>query len=65
MRTLNICFDKVAKDGDLSPRQQRSQATKGKQKTHGRQHSWDVKVTEEFVSRYLPMRLAKENHMTV
>ncbi|KAK4341331.1 hypothetical protein RND71_039832 [Anisodus tanguticus] len=35
--TLNIYFDKVAKDGDLSPRQQRSATNKSKKKTHGRQ----------------------------
>ncbi|KAH0638545.1 hypothetical protein KY285_035131 [Solanum tuberosum] len=32
---------------------------------HGRKHSWDGKLTEEFVPRHLPMRLAKQNHMTV
>ncbi|KAJ8563559.1 hypothetical protein K7X08_032011 [Anisodus acutangulus] len=62
---LDICFDKVDKDGDLSPRQQRSGSNKSKKKTHGRQHSWDGKVTEEFVPRHLSMRLAKQNHMTV
>ncbi|KAG5585125.1 hypothetical protein H5410_045559, partial [Solanum commersonii] len=62
---LDICFDKVAKDGDLSPRQQRSGSTKCKKKTYGRQHSWDGKVSEEFVLRHLPMRLAKENHIIV
>ncbi|KAH0709798.1 hypothetical protein KY290_011203 [Solanum tuberosum] len=61
---LDICFDKVARDGDLSPRQQRSGSNKSKKKTHGR-HSWDGKVTEEFVPRHLPMRLAKQNHMIV
>ncbi|KAH0702751.1 hypothetical protein KY285_017029 [Solanum tuberosum] len=62
---LDICFDKVAKEGDLSPRQQRSGSTKCKKKTHGRQHSWDGKVSGDFVPRRLPMRLAKQNHMTV
>ncbi|KAH0641368.1 hypothetical protein KY285_037954 [Solanum tuberosum] len=62
---LDICFDKVTKDGDLSPRQQRSGSTKCKKKTYGRQHSWDGKVSEEFVPKHLPMRLAKQNHMTV
>ncbi|KAH0706005.1 hypothetical protein KY285_010537 [Solanum tuberosum] len=38
---LDICFDKVAKGGDLSPRQQRSGSNKIKKKAHGRQHSWD------------------------
>jgi len=62
---LDICFDKVAKEGDLSPRQQRSGSTKCKKKTHRRQHSWDGKVSEDFVPRHLPMRLAKQNHITV
>ncbi|KAJ8570868.1 hypothetical protein K7X08_037840 [Anisodus acutangulus] len=62
---LDICFDKVAKDGDLSQKQQRSECNKIKRKTHGKQHSWDDKVTEEFVLRNLSMPLAKQNHMTV
>ncbi|KAH0746427.1 hypothetical protein KY285_008084 [Solanum tuberosum] len=62
---LHECFDKVARDGDISPRHQRSGSNKSKRKTHGRQHSWDGKVTGEFVPRQLPMRLAKQNHMTV
>ncbi|KAK4724621.1 hypothetical protein R3W88_027400 [Solanum pinnatisectum] len=37
--SLDILFDKVAKDGDLSPRQQRSGSNKNKKKTHQRQHS--------------------------
>ncbi|PHT96221.1 hypothetical protein BC332_34853 [Capsicum chinense] len=36
---LDICFEKVARDGDISPRQQRSGSRKNKKKTHGRQHS--------------------------
>ncbi|KAG5608907.1 hypothetical protein H5410_020188 [Solanum commersonii] len=36
---LDICFDKVAREGDISPRQQRSGSNKSKKKTHGRQHS--------------------------
>uniref|UniRef100_M1DM58 NB-ARC domain containing protein n=1 Tax=Solanum tuberosum TaxID=4113 RepID=M1DM58_SOLTU len=62
---LDICFDKVSKEGDLSPRQPRSGSNKIKNKAHGRQHSWDGKVTEDFVPRHLPMRLAKQNHMTM
>ncbi|KAG5626547.1 hypothetical protein H5410_011765 [Solanum commersonii] len=62
---LDILFDKVAKDGDLSPRQQRSGSNKNKKKTYERQHSWDGKVTGEFIPRHLPMRLAKQNHITV
>ncbi|KAH0770728.1 hypothetical protein KY290_014709 [Solanum tuberosum] len=62
---LDICFDTMAKDGDISPRHQRSGSNKNKKKTHGRQHSWDSKVTGEFVPRHLPMRLTKQNHMTV
>ncbi|KAG5596449.1 hypothetical protein H5410_037681 [Solanum commersonii] len=62
---LDICFDKVARDGDISPRHQRSGSNKNKKKTHGRQHNWDGKVTGEFVPRHLPIRLAKQNHMTV
>ncbi|KAK6784662.1 hypothetical protein RDI58_018117 [Solanum bulbocastanum] len=30
--SLDICFDKVARDGDLSPRQQRSGSNKNKKK---------------------------------
>ncbi|KAG5616640.1 hypothetical protein H5410_016464 [Solanum commersonii] len=56
---LDILFDKVAKDEDLSPRQQRSGSNQNKKKTHERQHSWNGKVTEKFISRHLPMRLAK------
>ncbi|WMV51851.1 hypothetical protein MTR67_045236 [Solanum verrucosum] len=62
---LDTCIDKVARDGDISPRHQRSGSNKNKKKTHGRQHSWDGKVTGEFVPRHLPIRLAKQNHMTV
>ncbi|KAK4716176.1 hypothetical protein R3W88_014514 [Solanum pinnatisectum] len=62
---LDILFHKVAKDGDLSPRQQRSGSNKNKKKTRERQHSWDGKVTGEFIPRNLPMQLAKKNHMTV
>ncbi|KAG5608917.1 hypothetical protein H5410_020198 [Solanum commersonii] len=39
---LDICFDKVAREGNTSPRQQIS--NKSKKKTHGRQHSWDGKA---------------------
>ncbi|KAG5576218.1 hypothetical protein H5410_056352 [Solanum commersonii] len=52
---LDICFDKVAREGDISPRQQRSGSNKSKKKTHGRQHSWDGKITKEFVPRHLLM----------
>ncbi|KAH0749169.1 hypothetical protein KY290_028401 [Solanum tuberosum] len=62
---LDIFFDKVAKEGDLSPRQQRSGSNRIKKKAHGRQHSWDGKVTEDFVPRHLLIQLAKQNHMTV
>ncbi|KAH0686326.1 hypothetical protein KY284_016879 [Solanum tuberosum] len=62
---LDICFDKVARYEDISPRHQRSGSKKNKKKTHGRQHSWDGKVTGEFVPRHLSMQLAKQNHMTV
>ncbi|KAG5622367.1 hypothetical protein H5410_007585 [Solanum commersonii] len=53
---LDICFDRVAREGDISPRQQRSGSNKSKKKTYERQHSWDGKMTEEFVPRHLPMR---------
>ncbi|KAF3656163.1 putative splicing factor 3A subunit 1-like isoform X1 [Capsicum annuum] len=55
---LNECFAKVARDGDLSPRQQR----KGfkKKKTHERKYSWVGKVSEEVILRQLPMRVAKQ-----
>ncbi|KAF3629134.1 hypothetical protein FXO38_27868 [Capsicum annuum] len=36
---LDLCFEKVARDGDISPRQRRSGSRKNKKKTHGRQHS--------------------------
>uniref|UniRef100_M1DEF5 NB-ARC domain containing protein n=1 Tax=Solanum tuberosum TaxID=4113 RepID=M1DEF5_SOLTU len=36
---LDICFDRVAREWDISPRQQRSGSNKSKKKTHGRQHS--------------------------
>ncbi|KAG5577108.1 hypothetical protein H5410_057242 [Solanum commersonii] len=52
---LHECFDKVARDGDISPRHQRSGSNKSKRKTHDRQHSWDGEVTGEFVPRQLPM----------
>ncbi|PHT39937.1 hypothetical protein CQW23_18791 [Capsicum baccatum] len=54
---LDEFFTKVAKDGDLSPRQQR----KGfkKKKTRERQHSWDGKVSEEVILRQLPMEVTK------
>ncbi|KAK4714168.1 hypothetical protein R3W88_020075 [Solanum pinnatisectum] len=35
---LDICFDRVAREGDISPRQQRSRSNKSKKKTDGRQH---------------------------
>ncbi|KAG5600698.1 hypothetical protein H5410_032068 [Solanum commersonii] len=38
---LDICFDRVAREADISPRQQRSGSNKRKKKTYGRQHSWD------------------------
>ncbi|KAH0705660.1 hypothetical protein KY289_010736 [Solanum tuberosum] len=62
---LDICFDRVAREGDISPRQQRNGSNKSKKKTHGRQHSWDGKMTKGFVPRHLPMRQAKQNHLTV
>ncbi|WMV57114.1 hypothetical protein MTR67_050499 [Solanum verrucosum] len=55
---LDYCFTIAARNADISPRHQRNNKTK-----HGRKHSWDDKVTEEFVPRHLPMRLAKQNHM--
>ncbi|KAH0635074.1 hypothetical protein KY290_037841 [Solanum tuberosum] len=57
---LDYCFAIAARNADISPRQQRNNKTK-----HERKHSWDGKVTEEFVPRQLPMRLAKQNHMTI
>ncbi|KAM3270574.1 hypothetical protein P3S67_028776 [Capsicum chacoense] len=62
---LDICFDKVARDGDISPRHRRSGSNKNKKKTHGRHHSWDGRVIEEFLPRHLSMQLAKQNHTTV
>ncbi|KAH0692243.1 hypothetical protein KY285_019340 [Solanum tuberosum] len=57
---LNYCFANAARDADISPMQQRNN-----KKKHGRKNSWDGKMTEEFVPRHLPLRLAKQNHMTV
>ncbi|KAH0748484.1 hypothetical protein KY290_027716 [Solanum tuberosum] len=57
---LDQCFENAARDADISPRQQRNN-----KKKHGRKNSWDGKVIEEVVPRHLPMRLAKQNHMTV
>uniref|UniRef100_M1D9K9 NB-ARC domain containing protein n=1 Tax=Solanum tuberosum TaxID=4113 RepID=M1D9K9_SOLTU len=57
---LDYCFATAARNADISPRQQHNNKTK-----HERKHSWDGKVTEEFVPRQLPMQLAKQNHMTV
>ncbi|XP_049399983.1 uncharacterized protein LOC125864091 [Solanum stenotomum] len=62
---LDTCFDRVAREEYISPRQQRSGSNKSKKKTYGRQHSWDGKMTEEFVPRHLLMRQAKQNHLTV
>ncbi|KAG5615909.1 hypothetical protein H5410_015733 [Solanum commersonii] len=62
---MDICFYRVARKGDISPRQQRNGRNKRKKKTHGRQHSWNGKMTEEFVPRHLQMRQAKQNHLTV
>ncbi|KAJ8543418.1 hypothetical protein K7X08_005941 [Anisodus acutangulus] len=36
---LDICFDKVAKDGDLSPRQQRNGSNKSKKKKRHMEHN--------------------------
>ncbi|KAG5573403.1 hypothetical protein H5410_063169 [Solanum commersonii] len=57
---LDYCFAIAARNAYISTRHQRNNKTK-----HGRKHSWDGKVTEEFVPRHLPMRLAKQNHMIV
>ncbi|KAG5608542.1 hypothetical protein H5410_019823 [Solanum commersonii] len=45
---LDICFDRVAREGDISPRQQRSGSNKSKKKTYGRQHSWDGKMVRSL-----------------
>ncbi|KAK4736801.1 hypothetical protein R3W88_000498 [Solanum pinnatisectum] len=45
---LDICFDRVAREGDISPRQQRSGSNKSKKKTHGRQHSMNHQVLLEM-----------------
>ncbi|PHU14631.1 hypothetical protein BC332_15836 [Capsicum chinense] len=46
---LDECFAKVARDRDLSPRQQR----KGfkKKKTHEKKYNWDGKVSEEVQTK--------------
>ena len=61
---LDICFDRMAREGDISPRQHRSGSNKSKKKAYGRQHSWDGKMTEKFVLRHLSMRHAKKNQLT-
>ncbi|KAG5573539.1 hypothetical protein H5410_063305 [Solanum commersonii] len=57
---LDYCFANAVRNADISPRKQCNNKTK-----HGRKHSWDGKVIEEFVPRHLLMRLAKQNHMIV
>lgn len=57
---LDILFYQVYQYGDLSPRQQRSGSNKNKKKAYNGQHSWNSKVTEEFLPRHQPMRLAKK-----
>uniref|UniRef100_M1DQQ8 NB-ARC domain containing protein n=1 Tax=Solanum tuberosum TaxID=4113 RepID=M1DQQ8_SOLTU len=57
---VDYCFAIAARNADISRRHQRNNKTK-----HGRKHSWDGKVIEEFVPRHLPMRLVKQNHMIV
>ncbi|PHT30596.1 hypothetical protein CQW23_29817 [Capsicum baccatum] len=47
---LDICFDKVARDGDISPRHRRSGSNKNKKKTHGRHHSWDGRALAQAVT---------------
>ncbi|KAG5575686.1 hypothetical protein H5410_055820 [Solanum commersonii] len=47
---LNYCFANAARNANMFPRQQHNNKMK-----HGRKHSWDGKVTEEFVPRHLPM----------
>ncbi|KAG5577414.1 hypothetical protein H5410_057548 [Solanum commersonii] len=56
---LDHCFAIAARNANISPRQQCDNKMK-----HGRKHSWDGKVTEEFVPRQLTMRFGKQNHMT-
>ncbi|WMV07364.1 hypothetical protein MTR67_000749 [Solanum verrucosum] len=47
---LDIRFDKLAKDGGISPRQQRRGSFKTKMMTHGMRHSWDGKrYIEEYI----------------
>ena len=56
---LGVCFDRVAREGDISPRRQRSGSNKSKKKTYGKHHSWDSNMIEEFVPRHLPMQQTK------
>ena len=53
---LDICFDSVSREGDISPRIKISGSNKDIEKTYGRQHNWNDKMIEEFVSRHLLMR---------
>ncbi|KAH0711934.1 hypothetical protein KY289_007893 [Solanum tuberosum] len=57
---LYYCFANATRNGNMFPRQQRNNKMKQERK-----HSWDGKVTKEFVPWHLLMRLAKQNHMTV
>lgn len=42
---LDKCFNNVYRDGDISPRHQRSGSNKIKKNRHGRQHSRDGILT--------------------
>uniref|UniRef100_M1DUA5 NB-ARC domain containing protein n=1 Tax=Solanum tuberosum TaxID=4113 RepID=M1DUA5_SOLTU len=59
---LDQYFENVARDANISPRQQCNIYNK---KKHVRKNSWNDKVHEEVVPKHLSMRLAKQNHMTV
>ncbi|KAK4724513.1 hypothetical protein R3W88_027292 [Solanum pinnatisectum] len=58
---LDICFDRVAREGDISLRQHISGSNKSKKKTHGRQHSWDGKMTEDMNYQVLLDRFEEED----
>ncbi|PHT98455.1 hypothetical protein BC332_32639 [Capsicum chinense] len=62
---LDMRDEKVARDRDLSPTQQRSGSKK--KNTRGTQHNWNGMVTAEFIPEHLSMRLdhKKKNHMTL
>uniref|UniRef100_M1B0G2 NB-ARC domain containing protein n=1 Tax=Solanum tuberosum TaxID=4113 RepID=M1B0G2_SOLTU len=59
---LDICFDRVAREGDISPRQQISGSNKSKKKTYGRQHSWDEQISTDQLDDEVVAGNASQGH---